>query len=98
MKFILYIFLMSTFLISGNLFASPADELIETAENTRLKAAKLGFEWSTTSILIDKAKEAAKAGNSDQAIKFAKDAIKQGENSLKQAEFAAANWQNSEPK
>lgn len=78
-------------------YAAP-DELIKKAETIRLKAAEVGFEWSTTSILIAEAKQAAKDGNNELAKKLASDAIKQAENSLKQAEFAAANWQDSEPK
>lgn len=81
---------------AGACIADPA-ELIDQAEAARLKAAEVGFEWSTTSILISEAKQAVKDGNTELAEKLASDAISQAENSLRQAEFAAANWQDSEP-
>ncbi len=78
--------------------AGAAEPLIEKAEVARLKAAEVGFEWSTTSILIAEAKQAAEDGNNELAEKLANAAIKQAENGLKQAAFSAAHWQDSEPR
>ena len=84
-------------LVGTSVCVADPTELIKKAEIIRLKAAEVGFEWSTTSILIADAKQAAKDGNNELAEKLAYEAIKQAEASLKQAEFAAANWQDSEP-
>lgn len=85
-------------LVATSVCAADPVELIKKAETVRLKAAEVGFEWTTTSILIAEAKHAVKDGNNELAEKLATDAINQAENSLKQAEYAAANWQDSEPK
>jgi len=85
-------------LVGSVVWEATPYELIKKAEMIRLKAAEVGFEWSTTSTLIAEAKQAAKDGNYELAEKLAAEAIKQAENSLKQAEFAAVNWQDSEPK
>ena len=82
---------------AGTCMAEPV-ELIEKAEAARLKVAEVGFEWTTTSILITEAKQALKDGQIELAEKLATEAIKQAEASLKQANFAKANWQDSEPK
>ncbi len=84
-------------LFSTSVCVAGPVEIIEKAEALRLKTAEVGFEWTTTSILIKQAKQAVKDGNSGLAEKLATEAINQAESSLKQAEFAAANWQNSEP-
>jgi len=65
---------------------------IETAEQTRLEAKERGFEWSTTSSLIRSAMEAAENGNSEEAIALAEKALREAENSIKQADYAAKNW------
>ncbi len=84
-------------LIATNICAADPTALINKAETIRLKAAEVGFEWTTTSKLIAEARQAAKEGNKELSEKLASEAIKQAEASLKQAKFAAANWQSSEP-
>lgn len=76
---------------------SAADELsieqkIQQAENGRLKAKELGFEWSTTSILINNAKKAIEAGDKANAKMYAEKAINEANLSLKQAKYAEKNW------
>jgi len=66
---------------------------IKIAESARLEAKERGFEWSTTSILIRNAMEAAENGNNAEAIALAEKALKEAQNSIKQADYAAKNWQ-----
>jgi len=66
---------------------------IEKAETARLEAKKRGFEWNTTSKLIGKARDAEKNGDQITAIKLAEKALKEAENSIKQADYAENNWQ-----
>jgi predicted PurR-regulated permease PerM len=77
--------------------ASPLSQLIADAEQTRLKAAKAGFEWSTTAKLIKQAKAAQSKGDKKQASVLANKALKQAQNSLKQAKHAEQHWQKSQP-
>ena len=98
MKIIQYSFVLLTLSFANVCLAGSADDLISKAESTRLQAAKVGFEWSTTSILIAEAKQAVQDGNETLATQLANAAIKQGEDALKQAKYAKANWKDSEPK
>ena len=91
--------MLSSLLISSfSIFAGEGEypknvaTAIETAEKARLEAKQRGFEWSTTSILIRKAMEAAENGDSAKAIALAGKALKEAENSIKQADYAAKNW------
>ncbi len=98
MKILRYSFIFLTLSIANVCLAGSADDLIAKAESTRQQAARVGFEWSTTSILITEAKQAIKEGKEALATQLANAAIKQGEDALKQAEYAKANWKDSEPK
>ncbi len=97
MKFLKIAFIGASLLTAQALFAGNVSELIEKAEMTRNDAAKSGFEWTTTAKLIKKAKKAAKAGDSELAIKLATKALKEGENSLIQAKYANDHWEESQP-
>lgn len=74
------------------------NRLITKAEKTRLKAAKAGFEWTATAGLIKQAKAAAEKGDKKQAEILANKALRQAENSLKQAKYADEHWQDYTPK
>lgn len=94
----LMLLLVSPLVLGGNISSADLTALIKKAHTTRLKAAKAGFEWTTTAGLIKQAKAAAKKGNTEKAQKLANKALKQAENSLKQAKYAAEHWQDYEPK
>ncbi|MFK8068974.1 MAG: hypothetical protein AB8D52_12075 [Gammaproteobacteria bacterium] len=74
------------------------DELFKQAEDSRAEADKLGFEWSTTKPLIDKAHAAVKDGKSDMAMSFLHEAKLQSELAIKQAHYAKEHWQSYVPK
>jgi len=74
------------------------NKVIAKAESTLKQASKSGFEWTTTAKLIDGAKKAAKGGDSKLAMKLAKKALKEGENSLIQAKYSEMHWQDYAPK
>jgi len=94
MSFMLSSLLVTSFSIFATEGEYPANvsAAIETAEKARLEAKERGFEWSTTSILIRSAMEAAENGNSEEALALAEKALKEAENSIKQADYAAKNW------
>ena len=82
----------SIFAVEGE-YSENVASAIKTAENARLEAKKRGFEWTTTTILIRKAMQAAENGNNVEAISLANKALKEAQNSIKQADYAANNWQ-----
>ena len=84
-------------LVMAPVHASQVSELIDKAEKTRQKAAKAGFEWVATAKLIKQAKAAQSKGDKKQASLLANKALKQAENSLKQAKYAKQNWHKSPP-
>lgn len=59
---------------------------IEAAIQAQKKAASVGYEWRDTQKLIDEAKDAAKKGENDKAVKLADKARKQGEMAYQQSE------------
>ena len=67
---------------------------IATAKNLLEKAAKAGFEWSTTAPLILKAEEALHAGNNEQALELVEKAILEANGSLAQRKYAEEHWQD----
>ncbi len=83
---------------AGKVMASEVKGLINNAERTRQKAAKAGYEWTTTAGLIKKAKAALKKGDNSAAVILAKKALREAKNSMKQAEFADLHWQDFEIK
>ncbi len=74
--------------------SNNSSDIIAEAKYWLAKAAEAKFEWSTTSILIDKAEQAEKAGNSELAIDFAKQAISESKNSLAQVKYSDEHWQD----
>ncbi len=74
------------------------DELVKQTEQTREQADKLGFEWSTTKSLIDKAHAAMKESNSELAVSLLQEAKVQSELAIKQAHYANEHWQSYVPK
>ncbi len=88
-----FCFVLFAFDSSANSFL----EVYEDAELARQKAAKLSFEWTTLSILLKNAKEAAASGDLARAEKLAGNALMQANSAIKQAEFAKLNWQRSVP-
>ncbi|HHC74477.1 MAG TPA: SoxXA-binding protein [Thiothrix sp.] len=73
--------------------ADPA-AAITAAEAAHKAAQAVGFEWRDTAKMIKSAKEAAKAGDAEKAIKLANAAKLQGDMGVKQAETA----KNAEPR
>lgn len=98
MKLLKIIFISFSLLTTNICLAENSSSLIEQAEKARVKASEAGYEWSTTSILINNAKQAAKDGNEALATELAQKAILEAKNSLKQEEYANKNWQKAEPK
>jgi hypothetical protein len=90
------VYLLSVILLAGGCAnagetttASGGDDpqaAIEAAIQAQKKAASVGHEWRDTQKLIDEAKEAAKKGDSAEAIKKANKAKKQGEMAYQQSE------------
>ena len=74
--------------------SKEASEKIATAKNLLEKAAKAGFEWSTTAPLILKAEEALHAGNNEQALELVEKAILEANGSLAQRKYAEEHWQD----
>jgi hypothetical protein len=83
---------------AGKVMASEVKGLINKAERTRQKAAKEGYEWTTTAGLIKEAKAALKKDDKSAAVILAKKALIEAKNSMKQAEFADLHWQDFEIK
>jgi hypothetical protein len=98
MKLLKYAFIALSLLATSISFASTGLLLIEQAEKARTEASKAGYEWTTTSTLIEKAKIASKNGNEKLAIELATKAINEAKSSLKQAQYADDHWQKYEPK
>jgi len=88
-----YFLFISILTASSFVSAGPVDDSIDKAEQLRLEAKKVGFEWNTTAPLIAKAREALSQGNTQLATELAERAIKEGQNSIKQAEYAKQHWQ-----
>ena len=97
MKSLQIVLIAASFLLSNLTFADALDDMIEKAEATRLQAAEAGFEWTTTAELINSARISAKAGDAKLAMALAEKALRQGENSLRQAKYAEEHWQEYEP-
>jgi hypothetical protein len=66
------------------------------AEAARKKAAEVEYEWNTTAPLLQKAQDAAAAGDFDKAIKLADEAKKQGDLAYAQSQNEANHWRDSE--
>jgi hypothetical protein len=64
---------------------SEYSELAAQADNEIKLAAKTGFVWRDTEKLMAQAKEAKDAGDTEQAIKLAKKAVKQAQLAQAQA-------------
>lgn len=65
---------------------AAAEQAIADAKAANKEAAAAGYEWVNTGDIIKKAEEALAAGNTDEAIKLANQALKQAKDALAQAE------------
>lgn len=66
--------------------AEEATKAIAAAEAARSKVAAVGFEWRDTAKLIEQAKKAEAAKETNKAIKLAQQAQRQSENAYQQYE------------
>jgi hypothetical protein len=65
------------------------------AEEARKMSAELKYEWNTLQPLIDKANEAAKAGDFAKAVSLCNEAKLQGEAAVFQARQQADEWRSA---
>ena len=75
--------------------SSDVIKTISQGEKLRLEASKLGFEWTTTRILLADAQKALKAGNKEKANQLAKRAINEAKSAIEQAKYAQQHWNKS---
>ena len=64
--------------------STDAEKAISAAEAAQKSASNVGYEWRDTSKMINQAKELAKAGKTQEAIKLARKAEEQGNDALAQ--------------
>ena len=74
------------------------DTLRHAAEQARLDASTLDFEWRTIQPLLDQANEAITEGNKDQAKDLFILAKEHAELAIEQAKYANEHWQLLVPK
>lgn len=65
------------------------------AEEARQMSAELKYEWNTLKPLIEKAGEAATAGDFAKAVSLCDEAKAQGEAAVFQAKQQAENWRSA---
>lgn len=80
--------------------AQAADEAAykaacDAAEQARKMSAELKYEWTTTEGLIEKAGEAAKAGDFAKAVSLCDEAKAEGEAAVFQAKQQADVWRSA---
>jgi len=73
--------------------AMDLDTLRHAAEQARLDANTMGFEWRTIQPLLDQANEAITEGNKDQAKDLFILAKEHAELAIEQAKYADEHWQ-----
>ena len=85
--------------LSGPALAEPdtAARLAEARRGLEQVSAR-GFEWTTTGPLIDTAAAALAQGKTKDAERLLSAALEQIRQSLLQADYAQANWQQSIPR
>lgn len=74
------------------------EKAFATANELRLEAAALEYEWRDTKMYLDQAKEEFTAGNTEAAMQLVDKAHKQSELAIVQAQTEATAWKNSVPK
>lgn len=74
------------------------EKAFSAANELRLEASALEYEWRDTKMYLDQAKEEFKAGNTEAAMQLVDKAHKQSELAIIQAETEATAWKNSVPK
>lgn len=88
---------------SGSVTASKttresARMAIDKGERTRLKAAQLGYEWTSIEPLLNSARKAMIKGNFEQAVNLASEAEKHAGLAISQADHERQHWQENVPK
>ena len=78
--------------------AMDLESLRYAAEQARLDASTLGFEWITIQPLLDQANEAITEGNKDQAKDLFILAQEHAELAIEQAKYVDEHWQLLVPK
>ncbi len=78
--------------------AMDLESLRHAAEQARLAASTLGFEWRTIQPLLDQANEAITEGNKDQAKDLFILAKEHADLAIEQAKYADEHWQLLVPK
>ena len=74
--------------------ASDFDRQYGEAERLRQAAADAGYEWLETGALLEKARDAQAAGDTELASQLVDTARFQAETALGQAEREAGTWQD----
>jgi hypothetical protein len=73
---------------------SHFDRLYAAAEQERQAAADAGYEWLETEDLLEQAREAQEAGDTELALQLVEKARFQAEAAVAQAEREAEVWQD----
>ncbi len=99
-KLLIPLFLSLSATLAAPAFAATQEEvrgLINKATTTREAAAAAGFEWTGTADLITRAQTALETDNIAAAEALARQALKQAQNAVAQAEYADAHWRETKP-
>ena len=70
------------------------DQAFKEANNLRLKAAELEYEWINTEDLLQQAKQTFANGDSSKAMQLVKEAHQQSELAIQQAKTEATAWKS----
>lgn len=87
-----YLFAFACSSLLSTAVLASADQAISSAEAAQQAAAKAGYEWRDTAIIIKQAKKLAQEGKSEEAIQLAKKAEQQGHNALNQYHNETARY------
>lgn len=72
---------------------AEANAMIEQAEQLRQQSKRLGFEWTTTALLLEMAHRAIQQGDYKQALLRAQEAQIHAALAVRQAQHAQQHWQ-----
>ena len=70
---------------------------IDKGERTRLKAAQLGYEWTSIEPLLNSARKAMIKGNFEQSVMLAREAERHAKLAIYQDEHERQHWQENVP-
>ena len=76
----------------GNTASQNFEQAFKKADNLRLKAAELDYEWINTEDLLQQSKKAFADGDGDKAMQLVKEARQQAELAIQQAKTEATAW------